>query len=247
METESKVSTIFFSKEKLLDIVSKNQNFKKALWKEAAIEIIGLYGIFEEIESGRSHHYHDITIMCHESSVYIAGSNKEEEDETFEIPRGYGIFVLNGTVRINDSVVEKFNFISAEVDDRKANVYLGTVLLVVPPTALSVMRLTNPLMQHQADPLGQVLQSLAYSSKEGKMEILEAVIDSLTLTKLSQLVENDKDFSKTDQDKKFVNDVILKKREAIVDAVANSEHFRDSKIGRTRALSENSGRIKSVG
>ena len=64
------------------------------------------------------------------------------------------------------------------------------------------------------------------------MEILKAVMDTLTLTKLSQLVDNDKDFSKTDQDKEFVNDVMLKKRAAIVDAVARSEHFQNSQVRR---------------
>ena len=207
-------------------------NFRKALWKEAAIEIIGLYGIFDEIESGRSHHYHDITTMCHESSVYIAGSSKQEGDDMFEIPRGYGIFVLNGTVRINDTVIEKFNFISAEVDDRTGHCVSGHCVAGCTAHCVISYASANPLMQHQADPIGQVLQSLAYSSKEGKMEILKAVMDTLTLTKLSQLVDNDKDFSKTDQDKKFVNDVMLKKRAAIVDAVANSEHFQNSKIRR---------------
>ena len=108
----------------------------KSSWKEAAIEIVGLYGIFDEIESGRSHHYHDITTMCHESSVYIAKSSKQEGDGMFVVPRGYGIFVLNGTVRIVDTVIEKFNFISAKVMTG-ATVYQDTVLLVVPPTVIS--------------------------------------------------------------------------------------------------------------
>ena len=109
--------------------------------------------------------------MNHRYILQRAASKKG--DHMFVIPRGYGIFVLNGTIRISDTVIEKFNFISAEVDDRHATVYQDTVLLVVPPTALSVMHLANPLMQHQADPIGQVLQSLAYSSKEGKWRFLK--------------------------------------------------------------------------
>ncbi len=79
------------------------------------------------------------------------------------------------------------------------------------------------------------------------MEILKAVMDTLTLTKLSKLIDNDKDFSKTDQDKEFVNDVMLKKRAAIVDAVAKSEHFQNSQVRRHRAVSESGARVKSIG
>ena len=38
----------------------------------------------------------------------------------------------------------------------------------MPPTALAVMKLKTPLLDLQSDPLGRVLQSLAYSSKEEK-------------------------------------------------------------------------------
>ena len=244
METENKVTAIFFSKEKLLDILSKDDKFKKALWKEAAIEVIGLYGIFDEAESGRSHHYHDITTMCHESSVYIAKSSKQEGDGMFVVPRGCSIFVLNGTVRIVDTVIESSTLFQLKWMTGRP-LCMGHCVAGCTSTALSVMHLANPLMQHQADPIGQVLQSLAYSSKGGKMEILKAVMDTLTLTKLSQLVDNDKDFSKADQDK-FVNDVMSKKRAAIVDAVARSEHFQIHRFVDTRPW-RSSPRFKSVG
>ena len=241
METESKLTAFFFPKQKILEIMSTNETFKKALWKEAAIEMISLHGNFGKGESNRSHHYHNITTMCHESSIFLY----KEKQEKFKVPHGCGIFVLSGKIIIDEVEKKKYEYVSAVAVDVEAKVFKGTVLLVVPPTALAVMKLKTPLLDLQSDPLGRVLQSLAYSSKEEKMEILEAVIDSLTLKKVKELVDVDEDFSKTSGDKEFVQHVLEKKKTALLLAVEGSDGFQNAKQSelntriQRRAQSEN--------
>ena len=115
METENMVTAIFFSKEKLLDILSKDDKFKKALWKEAAIEVIGLYGIFDEAESGGL-----IIIMtsrqCAMNHQYILQRAASKKGIICLCPSWIWYFCLKRNIRITDTVIEKFNFISAEVD-----------------------------------------------------------------------------------------------------------------------------------
>ena len=157
---------------------------KKALWKEAAIEIISLYGIFDSTESGRSHHYHNIATMCHESSVILFN----EDQGNVSIPHGYGAFVLSGKIQINEETKERYTYISAVAKDSDVKLSSNTVLLVVPPTALALMKLKSPLLETQHDSLGRVLQSLAFSSKEEKMEIL-SVTSSVVEQSITKLVE----------------------------------------------------------
>ena len=86
METENKVTAIFFPKEKLLDILSKDDKFR--LWKEARLRLLAGYSM-----KLKFYHYHDITTMCHESC--ISQKAEQEGDGMFVVPRGYGIFVRN--------------------------------------------------------------------------------------------------------------------------------------------------------
>jgi NhaP-type Na+/H+ or K+/H+ antiporter len=236
METENKLTAIFFPKDKIEKIILKNEILKKALWKEAAIEIISLYGIFDSTESGRSHHYHNIATMCHESSVILFN----EDQGNVSIPHGYGAFVLSGKIQINEETKERYTYISAVAKDSDVKLSSNTVLLVVPPTALAVMKLKSPLLETQHDSLGRVLQSLAFSSKEEKMEILEAVVGSLTLKKVKELINDDEDFTKTPGDKAFVKHVLEKKKTALLDAMKDSitkEEQRQTKTpGRSRSM-----------
>ena len=61
---------------------------------------------------------------------------------------------MSGKIIIDEVEKKKYEYVSAVAVDVEAKVFKGTVLLVVPPTALAVMKLKTPLLDLQSDPLG---------------------------------------------------------------------------------------------